>query len=127
MATIVIRIDPEALDDPDLDLRYEIPDLLEQRSGGQLSDRGYTHESDTDALLLFLAASDLSTALPHVITLLENDRLHGNDLATAALVGTSPHELHEVEELAVAYPPASRAVIRRVRSTDGSAPSWMLG
>lgn len=121
MATLVIRIDPEALEDPDLDIRYEIPDLLEQRSGGLLTDRGYTHDWDTDALLLFLATNDIASALPHVIALLENDRLHGNDLAKASLIGTSPRELEDVEELAVVYPPGSQWMIRRVPGIEQRA------
>jgi hypothetical protein len=63
VALLVIRLDAEALENADLDLRYEIPDLLEERSNGLLSDRGYTHEWDTDALLIFLATSDLASAL----------------------------------------------------------------
>lgn len=121
MPTVVIRIDPEELEDPDLDLRYEIPDLLEQRSGGCLSDRGYTHDWDTDALLLFLAATDVAQALPFVISLLEHDRLHGNDLAAAAMVGTSEREVADVERLEVVYPAGTGACIRRVPGIEERA------
>ncbi|HZS38130.1 MAG TPA: hypothetical protein VFF06_14935 [Polyangia bacterium] len=121
MPTIVIRIDPEKLEDADLDLRYEIPELLTQRSQGLLSDAGYTHEWDSDALLLFLETKDVTGGLPFVIALLENDRLHGNDLAAAAMIASSEREVTDVEQLEVVYPPNAGALIQVVPGSEPRA------
>ena len=38
MQTIIITLDPEKLDDPDLDLRYSLPEQLEQLTHGGFLD-----------------------------------------------------------------------------------------
>ena len=43
MPTIALRLDPRELINPDLDIRYALPDLLVERSGGVLSDDGYDY------------------------------------------------------------------------------------
>ena len=56
MPSIVIRIRPGDLTEPDLDIRYKIPDLLKERSKGLLVDYGYDFEIKTDAIQIFLFA-----------------------------------------------------------------------
>ena len=40
MQTIVIVLNPGKLENPDLDLRYQIPDRIEELSGGLIKDNG---------------------------------------------------------------------------------------
>ena len=44
MKNLVLTLDPEKLQNPDLDLRYVIPDLLSARSDGNIRDNGYDYE-----------------------------------------------------------------------------------
>ena len=116
MPSIVIRLDPAKLSDPDLDMRYEIPDLLAARSGGILADDGYDYEEGGDdedgpALLIFIRASSLDAGLPHVLALLRTDRLHGNDLAAAAVVGVSAEEAADATTYEVVFPPGAKRVL----------------
>jgi len=46
MATLVVRLDPGRLDNLDSDIRCVLPDLLPERSGGELSEGGYDYVGD---------------------------------------------------------------------------------
>jgi hypothetical protein len=105
MPSIMIRLDPSRLHDPDLDLRYEIPDLLVTRSAGLIKDDGYDYEPEGNALRIYLRTSDLNSAVPQVITFLEKEHLHGNHLADAAQVGISEAAASATKEYRMVYPP----------------------
>lgn len=100
MATVVVRLDPWLLDNPDADIRYHLPDLLAGRSGGVIADDGYDYVGDGPLLVLFLKASKLKVALACVLDVVENVRVLGNDLRTAAVVAVERDGGHEV-----VYPP----------------------
>jgi hypothetical protein len=86
MGTIVIKLVAEALANPDLDIRYALPDLLVERSGGVVRDDGYDYASDGAALLIFLRADRTEEAVASVIDVIENVHVLGNDLRSAAAV-----------------------------------------
>jgi hypothetical protein len=86
MHTIVLRLDPGRLENPDLDIRYDLPDLLAERSGGGIANDGYDYAGDRPFLVLFLKAADLDSALACVRDVIENVRVLGNDLRAAAVV-----------------------------------------
>lgn len=116
MPTIVIRIDPRLLEDPDLDLRYEIPDLLVARTGGALSDQGYDYEIEGEitgheAMQIYLGSASPESVLPVIVEVLGNARLHGNDLLAAATIGVSDEPPDRADSFRVVHPPGSRDVI----------------
>ena len=88
MATIIIELDPRELANPDLDLRYALPDLLSARSGGLLAGDGYDYSSDPDCprLLLFMSTSDTERSLACIREAIAVERPLGNDLAHAAKI-----------------------------------------
>ncbi len=87
MHTIILKLDPERLENPDLDIRYILQDLLVARSGGTIEDDGYDYAQDgTATLLLFLKVSDLEAALKCIIDVVENIRVLGNDLKNRVVV-----------------------------------------
>lgn len=112
MPTIVIRLDAQKLHDPDLDLRYEIPDILAERSNGLLTDGGYDYESEDSAMHIYLATRDLDRALPLVVNLLESERLHGNGLAVASQIGVSDADVAVSTEFRIVYPPGAEGILR---------------
>ena len=63
MHTVVIRLDPNFLTNPDADLRYVLPDLLVERSSGNFIDDGYDYLGHEPYLVLFLKTIDLQAAL----------------------------------------------------------------
>ena len=52
MPTIYVRLDPRKLDNPDTDLRYALPDLIQEASCGEVKDDGYDYVGDVPYLLL---------------------------------------------------------------------------
>ncbi|HEV3082482.1 MAG TPA: hypothetical protein VGY66_22045 [Gemmataceae bacterium] len=96
MASFVIRLDPRRLDNPDADIRYRLPDLLAQRSGGVISEDGFDYIGEGPLLVLFLKASALGPALECVLDVVENVRVLGNDLRPAAVVAVERKGEHEV-------------------------------
>src|SRR5262249_25029749 len=100
MHTVVLRLDPSLLDNPDLDLRYALVDLLAEQSGGVIADDGYDYVQDSNLLLLFLKASRPQVALACVLDVIENVRVLGNDLRQGVVVAISKGAKYEV-----VYPP----------------------
>jgi len=80
MKTITIRVDSSTLDNPDSDIRYHLPDLLAQRSGGVISDDGYDYVGDKPFLVIFVKSSSLDPKLACILDVIENVRVMGNDL-----------------------------------------------
>lgn len=112
MASLVVRLDPACLHDANLDLRYDIPTLLEKKSEGIVRDDGYDYEPETEAMHIYLWTSDLERALPYVIDLLQNERLFGNDLAAAATVGVCDLDAEVAEEYRIVFPSDWDGVIK---------------
>jgi hypothetical protein len=96
MATVVVRLDPRLLDNPDADIRYRLPDLLVERSAGVITEDGYDYVGEGPLLVLFLKASKLQPALACVLDVVENVRVLDNDLRPAAVVAVERGGKHEV-------------------------------
>jgi hypothetical protein len=100
MPTIVVRLNPELLDNPDADIRYRLPDLLSERSGGTISDDGYDYVGDEPFLVLFLKTSKPKPVLACVIDVVENVRVLDNDLRQATVIAVKRKGGYDV-----VYPP----------------------
>jgi hypothetical protein len=91
--SILIRLEPGELDNPDLDIRYTLPDLIAQRSQGLVWPDGYDFAKEDQesgpALVLFLWAEELKPALDCVISVIQNDRVLGNDLRKGTVVAVA--------------------------------------
>jgi hypothetical protein len=72
MPTIKVRLDPRKLDNPDADLRYALPDLIQEESFGEVKDDGYDYVGDRGLLW--------------VLSVLEHDTTFGNTFLLAAVV-----------------------------------------
>ena len=105
MATILIRLEPEKLDNPDLDLRYRIPDQLEKHTEGAIDGKasGYDY-TDSDAMLILMPVKKLSKKLiEQVISFVETERVLKNDLRKAAIVATSERDDDRPSSFEVVY------------------------
>ena len=113
MATIIVQLDPAKLRNPDLDIRYALPDLIVERSGGQLTDAGYDYvgEGATPCLLLFLSAEDADALLPVVLEVLKVERVLENDLSDVAVA------IEDGEDFRVVHPWGFRGTFRRPGGT----------
>jgi hypothetical protein len=96
MDRIVIRLDPQQLDNPDTDMRYVLSDLLSERSDGLIEDDGYDYVGNEPLLMLFFKTSQLEPALTCVVDVVENVRVLDNDLRRGAVVAVERDGNHEV-------------------------------
>lgn len=96
-----------------------MPDRLIEMSNGILRSIGYDYEDGTDAMLLYLATSDLAAAIPFVIELLESVVVCGNRLANAARVGTSPDDnAASAAAFRIVYPAPEQGLALRAPSSE---------
>ena len=105
MHTLAIKLRAEGLANPDLDIRYNLPDLLAERSGGVIRADGYDYVGGANDLVLFLLTSDLPLAIACVLDVITGAPVMGNDLREAAVVAVGREGRYEV-----LYPPNSREV-----------------
>ena len=96
MTRIVVQLDSASLSNPDLDIRYQLPDLLAQRSAGVIADDGYDYADDPRYLLLFLTTKDIDAAIACVREVIENVRVLDNDLRPATVVAVEGAQGYEV-------------------------------
>ena len=80
IVTFVIRVNPGDLTNPDADLRYAIPDLLQSRSGGRVQDNGFDYE-DGDVMAIFVSTFDPEWAEPFIRQTLDTQVIYDNELA----------------------------------------------
>ena len=85
MTTIAIKLDPSQLPNPDADLRYAIPDRIQEATEGRVKDDGYDYLPD-QTMVIFLAASSADDVAA-VVDLLSRESFLDNSLLDAAVVG----------------------------------------
>ena len=86
MATILVRLDPRKLQNPDSDIRYVLPDLIAEKSCGVIRDDGYDYVGEVPYLLLFLKTEAIDQGMRWILDTLEHETVMGNDLLPAAVV-----------------------------------------
>ncbi len=77
---LVITLDPDTLPNPDLDLRYELPDMLEELSAGRLKNDGYEYTAG-DAMEVYLeVAPGVDDPVALARALLKDRLIYDNDI-----------------------------------------------
>jgi hypothetical protein len=85
--TIVLIINPEKLSNPDLDIRYLLPEMLEEQSNGLIKDDGYDYlDDEINTMLVFLKISDFEKAIACIEDAIENVSLLGNNLKQGVII-----------------------------------------
>ena len=103
MQTIIITLDSEKMDNPDLDIRYLLPDRIDEYTGGAVRDNGYDY-LDNDVMALWLETEDAVGNVEKVIELLESEKILENDLANAATIYISEEDCAELKQCKKVYP-----------------------
>ena len=89
MPTVTLRLDARQLENPDLDLRYAIPDLLTDRSNGLIRDGGYDYETD-HVLAIYLRVDDTAVAAALIEKVLREEVILDNHLAGRFTLRSEP-------------------------------------
>lgn len=102
MQTILIVLDSEKLENPDLDIRYDLPDKLEHYTHNEISDNGYDYLANTE-LGIWLETQSAKENYGKVVEFFEQHLVCGNDLLGTAKVYISEKEAAPLEECILVY------------------------
>ncbi|MCL2423493.1 MAG: hypothetical protein FWD11_06300 [Micrococcales bacterium] len=87
MGWIALKLDPGALENPDLDLRYVVPDRIAELTDGRVADGGYDYLDDASpSLVLFMVAESPADELATVVEILRTELFLENNLWEAGVV-----------------------------------------
>lgn len=103
MQTIIITLDSRKMDNPDLDIRYILPDRIDEYTNGQITDNGFDYITG-DIMGIWLETENASENVDKVISLIESEEILDNDLSRAAEVFISEEECAELEQCKRVYP-----------------------
>lgn len=98
MQTIIVLLDSQKMKNPDLDIRYTLPDSLEKITSGRITDNGYDYITGT-VIGIWLATENAKEMFPVVTGLVKND----SNLKSAE-VYISDTENAEINECRKVYP-----------------------
>lgn len=103
MQTIIIVLDSKKMSNPDLDIRYVLPDRIEEYTNGLIRDNGYDYLSD-NKLGLWLETDDAKNNVGKVIQLITTEIILENDLSKTVDIFMSEDESADFESCCKVYP-----------------------
>lgn len=103
MQTIIVKLDAEKMENPDLDILTLLPARAEEVSGGLLTDNGYDYLSGSE-LGIWLAANQARDAAEMLLQLLQAEQFAGNDLSKTAEIYISEQDSAPLEDCRMIYP-----------------------
>ena len=101
MQTIIVLLNPGQLQNPDLDLRYLVPDRIEEVSASLIKDNGYDY-IDAEAgqpgplLGIWLETESAAQNWPLIA--------EGNDLSASAQIYISEKDTDDLENCTLVFP-----------------------
>ncbi len=103
MQTIIIVMDSRKMNNPDLDIRYVLPERIEEYTNNLIEDNGYDYLSNYE-LGLWLKTDDATNNVEKVIQLIKTENFLENDLSQIADIFISEDECAEFEYCHKIYP-----------------------
>lgn len=107
MQTIVIVLNPGKLTNPDADLRYRIPERIEEISNGNIQENGYDYidcEGGGPLMGIWLKTELIHENYPAIIKLFQAEKFLDNDLSLSAEVYISENDTEDVENCSLVFP-----------------------
>jgi hypothetical protein len=109
--TIVLRLDPRHMAEPDLEIRWAIEQMLRTVEPAlPFFDDGFGFAKTSDAMLLAYATSQPERFIQALTRILEQETVGGNRLAAAATIGIGDRGPvtagQEFTDVRIVYPPA---------------------
>ncbi len=103
MQTIIIVLDSNKMSNPDLDIRYVLPERIEEYTNNLITDNGYDYLSNLE-LGLWLETDDSIKGVEKIIELISTEMFLENDLSQIANIYISEKESAELECCRKVYP-----------------------
>ena len=92
--SIIISMDSRKMENPDLDIRYTLPDRIEEWSQGAVQDNGHDYvDEEGHILAVWLKTEDAEGWWPKILELLKTEKFEDNDLSQSVqvLVSETPN------------------------------------
>lgn len=97
METIIIKLNPAKMENPDLDIRYVLPDRIEEYTRNEITDNGYDYLSNQE-LGIWLATKNAKEAVTCIIELIKTETFLDNDLTQSAEIYISEQDSAEISD-----------------------------
>lgn len=97
MQTIIIVLDSNLLENPDLDIVYELPVHIEEVTDNKIYDNGYDY-LDNNKIALWLACENAKEDVQTVISIIKSREFSGNDLSKTAKIYWSEEDTADIED-----------------------------
>lgn len=109
MQTIIVLLNPGKLTNPDADLRYDIPDRIEEISNGEILDNGYDYVDTEDGqpgplMGIWLKTECAGEKWQLVRQLFQSERFKENDLSRSAQIYISENDTEDIENCTLVFP-----------------------
>ncbi|MBW6409054.1 hypothetical protein [Clostridium weizhouense] len=105
METIVIKLTPELLENPDLDLCYRVPDRIKQLSDKKIMDNGYDYlEGKNNPIGIWMKTTSAEQNYPFIIDILKKEIFLENDLSKSVEIYISKADCDELKNCKKVYP-----------------------
>ena len=103
MQTIIIVLDPTKMENPDHDIRYILPERIEEITKGLVKDNGYDYLPD-NSMGIWLDTDDAEKNVKAVIELLMSEKILDNNLMNSAEIYVSELDCAELDKCSRVYP-----------------------
>lgn len=109
MQTIIVVLNPGQLENPDMDLRYSVPDRIEEVSNNVIQSNGYDFVDAEDGqpgplMGIWLETENASENWPIISNLFQEEKFIGNDLSKSAQIYISENDTDDLENCTLVYP-----------------------
>lgn len=94
--TIIIKLDSRRLENPDLDIRYVLPERIEEFTNKKVLDNGYDYLTNTE-ILIFLKTNELGEIWP-IYKLFKEEKICDNDLSKCSEMYVSNEENADIDK-----------------------------
>ena len=103
MQTIGIVLEPGKMSNPDLDIRYDLPERIEEYTDGKVKENAYDYLPD-ERMVIWLDTEDAQKNVGDVIQLISSEMILDNDLTEAAEIYISTLEQAELDQCTKVFP-----------------------
>lgn len=104
MQTIIIKLDSEKMENPDLSICYDIPDRIQVYSNGKICDNGYDYLENPNEIGIWLETEAAEENWQTIVSLFREEKIRENDLSKSAEIYISECETDEIENCRRVYP-----------------------
>lgn len=102
METIIVLLDSKKLDNPDLDIIYNLPDKVETYTNNEIQDNGYDYITNTE-IAIWLQTKSAKDSYGKVLEVIKEFMFCDNDLSKTAKIYISTQESAPIEECTLVY------------------------